>query len=195
MPNGIRDRGGRNADLDHLLGGRAGRERLGLHDRVVVDVGNTTELTVLRDGEAIPTPKIDPDIIDGKIGDVWIPLPPVQRMKVVSQTIEPGTVVEKGTEVDLVMAPVGVIPSDIFEDIHSGYQGKNIFEITEGNVLKDKRARKLLSKHESVEDLSEEDRTFLREKFQSDGIEIDDAASDKSMQKAWNTARSAMAFS
>ena len=78
--------------------------------QVFVQLGESrTNANIKRDNYAIPSFELDEDVIDD------IVIGPVIRNKVVSQSIAPGTVVAKGTTIDLVLAPAGGLPGRIME--------------------------------------------------------------------------------
>src|SRR5215475_11003500 len=82
---------------------------LALKTAINVDVGDKTVVpTVVRDGQEVQPPPLNP----AKVGDLLTRLQPITRInipRIMSQSIPPGTRVQKGTPVDIVLLPVSDI--------------------------------------------------------------------------------------
>lgn len=139
---------------------------------VFVDVGSRKiDSQVERDGVPIVPLQINPDILK----DVVLQRPPL-LVKVVSQSVAPGTPVPVGTTVDLVMAPPFKLPVGVVSGVHVGIRDLNIGDAYQQLNVQDPRVSRLVARAASNQ-LDAADRAEVREIFEAadiEGIEITD---------------------
>lgn len=153
-----------------------------------VDVGATVSPTVTRGGRKLPQVEIDEAVFEHEL----IPLQPLQQVRVVAQTPPAGTRLPRGATVDLVLAPAGQIPFDVFKDTHLDFKGKALAELQP--VLADARVRDIVDRNEAGKDVSQGDREFLVGQLKERGIEIKDDDPQRSFDRAFRTVKGATAF-
>lgn len=139
---------------------------------VFVDVGSRKiDSQVERDGVPITPLQINPDILK----DFVLQRPPL-LVKVVSQSVAPGTPVPVGTTVDLVMAPPFKLPVGVVSGVHLGLRELNIGDAYRRLNVQDPRVSRLVSRAASNQ-LDANDRAEVKEIFAGsdiEGIEITD---------------------
>ncbi|HVR99850.1 MAG TPA: PASTA domain-containing protein [Thermoanaerobaculia bacterium] len=153
-----------------------------------VDVGAAVSPTVTRAGRVLPHVEIDPAVFD----HVLIPLQPLQQVRVVAQTPPAGTRLPRGATVDLVLAPVGQIPFDVFKDTHADFKGRALGDLQP--VLADARVRDIVDRNATGKDVSAGDREFLVGQLRQSGVEIRDEDPQRSFDRAFQTVKGATAF-
>jgi len=127
--------------------------------QVFVQLGESrTNANIRRDNYAIPSFDLDEDVIDD------IVIGPILRNKVVSQSIAPGTVVAKGTTVDLVLAPAANLPGRIIPNGHSFFAERTMEEAYDLYLRDDPVMRRLLERNPDPEDMSTTDRAIVEER-------------------------------
>lgn len=161
---------------------------LGSNLATFVDVGASVSPTVTRGGRKLPQVEIDEAVFN----HVLIPLQPLQQVRVVGQTPPAGTRLPRGATVDLVLAPVGEIPFDVFKDTHMDFKGKALGDLQP--VLADARVRDIVDRNEAGKDVSKEDRDFLVGQLRERGIEVQDDDPQRSFDRAFRTVKGATAF-
>lgn len=148
---------------------------------------------VVREGFRVPIPALDVSRSQFLLDDLVI-LPPRDQPRVLGQSIRPGTLVPRGTAVDLTLAPPSVIMFDIFEAPHADLLGKPVTEVTEG-LLQNSQVREALLRFESPADVPAADKTMLINAFRGANVQVDDAAGgNKGFDAAFNSIRGALAF-
>lgn len=144
-----------------LLGARTNQ------DVVFVDVGSRRiDSNILRDGIAVGTHVIDPDVFN----DVVVTLPPV-RLTVVSQNIAPGTPVPVGTAIDFVMARPGTLPIGLLRGVLTPLRDVSIDTGFQRFVATKPQARRIIARA-AAGTLSNEDEQAVRELFQSEQVPL-----------------------
>ncbi len=178
-----------NPDL-FLTGSLSGSKaaNLGSNLATFVDVGASVSSTVTRGGRKVPPVEIDEAVFN----HVLIPLQPLQQVRVVGQTPAAGTRLPRGATVDLVLAPVGEIPFDVFKDTHMDFKGKALGDLQA--VLVDSRVRDIVDRNEAGKDVSQGDREFLVGQLKERGIEVKDDDPQRSFDRAFRTVKGATAF-
>jgi hypothetical protein len=100
------------SDVTAFATGKAGRS---VERTVFIDVGaKRIDANVSRDGLPVGVFRIDKAVFD----DIVVTRRP-QRLRVVSQSVPPGTAVPLGASIDLVMAPAGDLPIGIVTGTHA----------------------------------------------------------------------------
>ncbi len=139
--------------------------------QVYVQVGESrTNANIIRDNYAIPSFEIDKSIIDDVV------IGPVIRNKVVSQSIQPGTVVAKGTAVELVLAPTSTLPGRIIPNGHTAFADATMEETYGRFVRDDPVMRRILERNPDVSRLSSEDRATAEARASDAEVEIGERA-------------------
>ncbi|MEM9519503.1 MAG: hypothetical protein AAGA37_09290 [Actinomycetota bacterium] len=127
--------------------------------QVFVQLGESRKNpNILRDNYAVPSFEID----DAVINDVV--LGPVIRNKVVTQSIAPGTVVAKGTAIELVLAPAFELPGRIIPNGHQFFAEVSMQEAYNDFVRDDPIMRRVLERNPDPQRMSTEDRETVRER-------------------------------
>jgi hypothetical protein len=160
-------------------------------ERRVVDVAATTVVpTVVRAGEEVKSPQLNTDKVADLVGRL-VPITRIKVPRVVSQSIPPGTRIPKGTPVDLVLVPVTDIDFSLFETVHDDLRLKAVDSLLP--VLGDPEVEAILKK-DKPEDLTETEKTTLRNKLTPLGVTVDDASPGKTLSLAFQSLQSAKAF-
>ena len=169
---------------------RIGRPEL----QTTVEVGQLlpVQAKVVREGFKVPPVEFNPSKEAFFLDNLEI-INLKDEPRVVSQSVRAGTMLPRGTTVDLVLTPPTQIPVDIFEQPHLALANKKVFELNEG-ILSDPSIREKLLQHDRPDDLAPADRQQLTQKFAQAGIQIDDANANTSFASAFNTMRKALAF-
>jgi hypothetical protein len=123
---------------------------------------------IFRDDYAIPAFEIDPTVIDEIIVG-----PPVVN-KVVSQSIAPGTIVAKGTEITVVLAPPDTVPGRIIRDGHVALADLSMFEVYTTFVRDNPSVSAALSRSPNVAQMSTGDQAILTQAAEAGGIDLGD---------------------
>lgn len=163
--------------------------------RFFVEISDTPKkATIVADGKAVPVPKIS----DARRAEFLEPLvTPDTRteMKVISQSIVAGTVVPKGTVVELTLVPFATIPVAVFELPHADLQQYYVADIALNPAFDNAQVREILTKRDRPEDATEDERAIITAAFQqSFDLVITEDDPERSYARAHNTARSALAF-
>lgn len=94
---------------------------------VFVDVGSTNILSnISRNGVPVGPLEIDRTILDNIIVDK-----PVLLVKVVSQSVAPGTPVPVGTTINVTLARPGDLPLGVITGVHEALKDRNIAQVFE----------------------------------------------------------------
>lgn len=158
----------------------------------VVDLSQKTATAkIVREGFDVPAVALDQRKVDQLVGGLVVAEPSAVP-RVVSQSIAPGTLVARGAAVNLVLAPRTKIPLEIFTDIHLDLKAKTVEDIQP--LLANAAVRKSLLSNASSSTLSESEATTLKAAFNESGIGVDDTDPGKTFEKAFQSARGALAF-
>lgn len=161
-------------------------------DFVFVDVSDKPAVAkVVREGHPVPQARLDPAKAGFFIDDLIV-MPPAVAPRVISQSVKPGTKVVPGTVVDLILAPKQIIPFEIFEDAHADLRFATLERMDP--VVNDPRARRFLLKYERAADVPESERPELTQLLSQADIGIVEDDPERNFEKAFNTARNALAF-
>jgi hypothetical protein len=156
-----------------------------------VEVGTQPVVpTIVRGGQEVMAPPLNV----GKVGDLIGRLVPITRVLVpraVSQSIAPGTLVAKGTPVDVVFVPVSDIDFSLFDNVHDGLKNLSVESVLP--VIADPAIAPILQKA-SASDLTDADKQTLVAKLQPLGVAVDDSVATKSTATLFDSLKSAKAF-
>jgi len=163
--------------------------RLGLSQ--IVQVGDQPVApTIVRGGEEVTAPPLNV----GKVDDLIGRLVPILRVRVprgVSQSIAPGTMVAKGTPIDIVLVPVSDIDFSLFDNVHDGLKAMSIESVLP--IIADPAVAPILQKA-SAADLTDADKATLIAKAGTIGVSVDDTVATKSTATLFDSFKNAKAF-
>jgi hypothetical protein len=160
---------------------------------VVVDLSpEPAKAKVVREGYQVPRAKLDTQKT-GFLLDGLVIVPPQQTPRIVTQSIAPGSKVPQGTSVDVVLAGTDVIPFDIFEEVHEDLKGRHLAELLD-TTLQNSQLRKTLLQYERAEDVPLGEKQALILALETVNVGIDDQDDTRSFKRAFESARSALAF-
>ena len=94
--------------------------------------------------------------------------------------------------VDLVLAPKGIIPFEIFENIHADLRAANLERMDP--VLENATTRQALLKYERAADVPAAEKAQLTQALQGADISITEDDPSRNFETAFNAARAALAF-
>jgi hypothetical protein len=141
----------------------------GISGPVLIDIGaDPAEANITRGGVQVPSLPIDHDVLIDIIDD----LPPRPLLKVVSQSVEAGRAVERGTLVNLVLAEPFDLPINLVGGVLEQLHGRKMGQVFEEFVADQPSIRKLLAERGSPEDLTATDRDTLVGVLGQRGINI-----------------------
>ena len=136
---------------------------------VYVDVGSRKiESQIQRDGVPVGVLAVDKDVLDEAIL-----VRPILLVKVVSQSIAPGTPVPVGTTVDLVMAAPGSLPVGVITGVHDHFKDVKISEAYTTLIGDNPLVNRIVT-HAAEGQLSPEDTNAVREIFANADAEVTD---------------------
>jgi hypothetical protein len=151
-----------------IVGERAPVRALTGGSPVFVELGEGAKKALIsRDGVRVPLLKPLPDRLTAVFAGT-----DVVSQKVVSQSIAPGTIVPKGTAVDLVLTAPGRIPLDVFDGVHAQLRPRLLQDVFTTFVRDEPEVRNVLARNESAATLSERDRSILLDVAQRKNVSI-----------------------
>jgi len=122
---------------------------------------------VARAGILLPAVAIDAKIVDSILDR----LPPVST-KVVSQSVQAGTAVPRGTAVDLVLARPGDLPGRIIPGIHETFKGRSIGDIGLQLIEAQPAVKEIVRRKASAADLTEAEKVTVTNALVQNGVAI-----------------------
>lgn len=158
---------------------------------VTVDVGSATVVpTIVREGKEITPPTFNSARIDDFVAHTPI-LPRLMIPVAVSQSIPAGTMVAKGTPIDVVLAPMSSIPFGLLDRVHDDMKALAITAALP--VISDPRVAPILNKA-NASDVTADERKIVTDKLQTLHVTVDDANPAKTFALAFESLKSARAF-
>ena len=134
---------------------------------VFVDVGaKSVDSNISRDGVPIGVLDVNQDVLN----DVIIDRPPLS-LRVVSQSVAPGTPVPLGTAVELVLASPFQLPVGIVTGTHTALREMSIGEAFDRVVAANPQVNRIVARAAAAP-LSNEDEQEIRNIFANGGIEV-----------------------
>ena len=122
--------------------------------------------------------------------DAFVPVRRTEEARAVKQTIVAGTLVARGTTIDLeFLAPTHVVLG-IFDGVHADLRASSVLSVA--SLLDDPEVSAALKKNTS--ELTATERQNVGAKFAAANVAIDDAVPEKSMGAAFMALKSAQAF-
>ena len=169
--------------LEGRLGGILGGSGPSLP--VYVDVGSRKiESRIERDGIPIRVLEVNPDLLKDALVDRT-----VLRVRVVSQSIPPGTPVPVGTSVNLTMTRPGTLPGRIFPGIHRQLRDLDLadgYQRLIGRTQNFPLVKRILN-HAADGRLTAEDTVAVRTIFEGAHLEFDEDNPESNLNTAVTT--------
>jgi hypothetical protein len=163
--------------------------RVGLSQ--IVQVGDQPVApTIVRGGEEVTAPPLNVGKVDDLIGRL-VPILRVQVPRGVSQSIAPGTMVAKGTPIDIVLVPVSDIDFSLFDNVHADLAGKSVESVLP--LLADPAVAPILQKANAAA-LTDADKATLIAKAGTIGVSVDDTVATRSTATLFDSLKNAKAF-
>lgn len=145
-------------------------EAAGSQQEVFIALGDASKRAkVVRDDFAVPVFEVDEELFD----DFFAGRPRIVN-KVVSQSIKPGTVVNVGTAIDLVMAPSSSVPGNIFQGGHIVLRDQTISTVYDTYVRGNVSVGRMLSRRASPADLTADDVALIEQLVTEQQVSLSD---------------------
>lgn len=145
----------------------AARPARAIQETVFVDVGaKRIDSNVVRDGIPIGVFQPDPDVLGGAILDR-----PILRVRIVSQSVPPGTPVPQGTSVNVVMTSPFHLPVGVIAGTHLALKETPMGDAFTAFVANNPQVQRIVARA-STGTLSAEDETAVRGIFADRGIDV-----------------------
>lgn len=156
----------------------------------VVDLEATkTTATIVRGTEAVETPVINMTRATGLL-DAFVPIRRTEAPRAVKQTIAAGTLVARGTSVDLeFLAPANVVLG-LFDGVHADLRAASVVSVAP--LLNDPEIVTALKKDTST--LTAAERQNVGAKLAAANVTIDESVPERSLGAAFAALKSAQAF-
>lgn len=156
----------------------------------VVDLDATrVKATIVRGTESVETPVVNLTRATGLL-DAFVPVRRTEEARAVKQTISAGTLVARGTSVDLeFLAPTHVVLG-LFDGVHMDLRASSV--LTVAPLLDDPEVVAALRK-DSVT-LTTSERQNVTAKFAAANVTIDESVPERSLGAAFAALKSAQAF-
>lgn len=156
----------------------------------VVDLEATTVTAkIVRGTEAVETPAINIARASG-ILDNFIPIPRIGVPRGVKQSIAAGTLVARGTSVDLEFLAPNLVQLGLFDGVHADLRALTVPAVA--TLLDDPEVASALKKDATT--LTAAEKQNVSVKLAAQGVTVDDTVADKSFGAALVGLKSAMAF-
>jgi hypothetical protein len=157
---------------------------------VRVDLGGEpSKAIILRGGKEVETPTVNLERASA-ILENFIPVPRLTEPRAVSQSIVAGTLVTRGTAVDLEFLQPDRVTLGLFEGVHADLRARSVLDL--GPLLQDPEIVPLLGKQAS--ELTAAESQNLTAKLGQFNVGVDNTAPDRSLGAALAGLKSANAF-
>jgi len=157
---------------------------------VVVDLGaSASRANILRDGKEVATPVVNIERA-ASVLENFIPIARINEPRSVRQSIAAGTIVTRGTVVDVDFLAPEQVTLGIFEGVHADLRARSVTSLAA--LLADPEVSTALAKPDDT--LTAADRQNLTVKLQAANVGVDDTTSDRSLGAALVGLRTAQAF-
>ena len=158
---------------------------------IIVDVGpGPVVSTIVRGGKEVTAPAFNQNRIDDFLAHVST-LPRLFVPVAVSQSIPAGTLVPKGTPVDIVLVPMSNIHFGLFDQTHADLAVHPVTDVLP--IIQDAAVAPALAKS-SAADLTPAEKQIITQKLSSIHVAIDDTNPAKTFELAFNSLKGAQAF-
>lgn len=156
---------------------------------VFVELGEAAQKAqIARDGVGISPIALNPDALQNIIAGR-----PQLVTKVVSQSVAAGSVIPRGTTVDIVLAQPGLIPIDVIRDPHIALSGRTLSQVYDTFIRESPAVRNVLARNESADTLSTADRAVIQQAFTSQDLPVDDEPG-RTIDQAFGSLQAAFTF-
>lgn len=156
----------------------------------VVDLEATrTKVDIVRGTETVVTPVINPVRATG-ILDSFIPIRRTEEARSVKQSIAAGTLVARGTVVDLEFLAPANVSLGLFEGVHADLRAVNVLAVAP--LLDDPEVATLIKKDATT--LTVDERQNLSAKLAAQNVTVDETNPERSLGAAVMGLKSAQAF-
>jgi hypothetical protein len=153
---------------------------------VFVDVAEkATRAEVSRAGFALGEIAVNPELLTSFLDDRV-----VVRTKVVSQTVQPGTAVARGTAIDVVLANPSDIPVHVISGVHAAFQDLTMAQLNQ-QFADNATVRDIVRRRTSADELTSDDKQRLTEALQSAHVPVDQ---DNTVESAFTGIQAAFTF-
>jgi hypothetical protein len=147
--------------------------------------------TIVREGKEIIPPAFSANRIDDFLAHTSV-LPRIRLPVAVSQSIPAGTMVAKGTPVDIVLVPASDIDFGLLQQVHGDLAALPITAALP--LVNDPQISPLLARA-SAADLSADEKAIVTNKLKSTlNVTVDDTNPAKTFELAFDSLKSAQAF-
>ena len=160
-----------------------------------IEVGSEPPVqTFLRDGVEVTPPQLDPTRVDDFLQHTSV----IDRIKLpvaVGQSIQPGTMVAKGTAIDVVFMLTTDFRFDLFQHVHDDFKALTVADALP--VVSNPDVAKILAKDNSAQVTDAEKKVItdsLAKALPGKAIAIDDTNPAKTFDLAFRSLKSAQAF-
>lgn len=143
----------------------AERSREAAERRAFVDVGNVFDPQILRNGIPVGVHITNPDVVTPILTE------PIIGVKVIAQSIAPGTPVPEGTEVNLVLVRAARLPVGVIRGVHEATATLTMDDALARLITGNPLAERLASRAAAGQ-LTDADRQSVSTLFTDAGIEI-----------------------
>ena len=156
-----------------------------------VEVGTQPVVpTIVRGGQEVMAPPLNVGKVDDLIGRL-VPIVRTAVPRAVSQSIAPGTMVAKGTPIDVVFVPVSDIDFSLFDNVHDGLKNLSVESVLP--IVADPAVASILQKG-AASDLTDADKQTLVAKVQPLGVTVNDTVTSESTATLFDSLKNARAF-
>jgi hypothetical protein len=148
-----------------------------------------SKAVIVRGGKEVETPTVNLERASA-ILENFIPVPRVTEPRCVSQSIVSGTLVTRGTAIDVELLQPERVTLGLFEGVHADLRARSVLDL--GPLLQDPEIVPLLGKQAS--ELTAAEQQNLTAKLATVNVGVDNAAPDRSLGAALAGLKSANAF-
>jgi hypothetical protein len=157
---------------------------------VIIDIAEApTHATIVRHGQEVATPIANPARA-ASILENFIPIIRQEEPRSVRQSIAPGTIVTRGTAIDIDLLVPEQVTLGIFEGVHTDLRATNVTALA--TLLQDPEVTTAIAKPTSA--LTPTERQNLSAKLQAANVTVDDTVPDRSLGAAITGLKAAQAF-
>jgi len=156
----------------------------------IIDIGEApSRATIVRGGKEVDTPTIN-ESRASTILENFIPISRFLEPRGVSQSIAAGTLVTRGTAVDIELLQPNLVTLGLFDGVHADLRALTVDAVAP--LLQDPEVAPLLAKQAS--DLTAAEQQNLTAKLAQLNVTVDNTQPDKSIGAALVGLKSALAF-
>mgnify|MGYP006276619559 CR=1 FL=1 len=153
------------------------------------DTGKGDKVAILpSDDEPLVVRLKDPEIV---IAD---PVFQPKADKVFSQTPKAGTMVARGTTVNLVLVARDAGKVGMLDKAHEALADAKLVEVYDQFVKDDPKIQAAAEKYARGEDVTEDEKDLVRAKFEAEGIQLDEANTGRNFDAGMNALAGAVQF-